>query len=502
VTRRRAAVFVTALAIRCSLAFVTFGSVEAISNFRETVRVLSGQHITAPYLPGLELWLWAGSVITHYTTLPATFPHKFLPILFDSLIALLLYDSARRGVRYALCVLPIVISAMQPQWDSVFLYFLLLALVLLREERERSDALAAVAWTLSIIAKPLAIPLFILLLPRTWRRARAFVAGIAITGAVYVGILAALHALPTLADFAGIASYASRGVLLFGLPHRPWNRMAMVLLTLAVVMAMHLWKQLDRETGVLVYFAGAIGFSGLCPQYLMWILPFALLTRRDRFFAAYSLVASVFVVFFYQCPIVNLPNGENLGAFAMLRPLGAFSPPLPSVAVLPFVRFLGNLAIPLLALGLVAYELARAVTRSDARARPPVDTRALLAPPLLALAVLGAAVAWAAVQPPLRVEPFIARVQEKIGAYDVVRWNGPTMMAPGSKIWVARTFVDERGAHAIANLATLLLGWSVIVAIASLNKNPLPRPEEAGASRTSAATGSRPNAHRPRRTPM
>jgi hypothetical protein len=495
---RRVAVFATALVIRCAVAAVAFGSVETIANFRDTVRLLSGFKISAPYLPAIELWLWAGSVITYSTSLPVAFAHKFLPIFFDALIALLLFDAARdartalrRGLLYAFAVVPIIVCAIQPQWDSVFVYFLLLALVFLRDGSTRGDAYAGVAWTLSVIAKPLAGPLFILLVPRTWRRGRAFVAGSAITSVVYAIILAFNHALPTPRDFLGIASYASRGVLLFGLPYRPWNRLAMVLLTLGAVTVLHVWKQLDREVCVMLYFAGAIGFSGLCPQYLMWIVPFALLCGRDRFFALYTLAAGTFLVFFYQCPVVNLPNGENLGAFALLRPLGAFSPPLPSPAVLPFVRFLGNLAVPLLCLGLVAFEIWRVFSRpTHDQPEAPPGLRTLAVPPLLAALVFGGAVVWATLQPPLRVEPFILRIQQKIEAYDVVRWRGPTMMERGSKIWVARSLVDPNAAHPFANIATLFLAWTALVSLAALKKNPASLAGGSGASRTSAAAGS------------
>jgi len=497
---KRLAVFATALALRCTLAAIAFGSVETIANFRDTVRLLSGFKIAAPYLPAVELWLWVGSVISYSTNLPVSFAHKFLPVFFDALIALLLFDAARdarmalrHGLLYAFAVVPIIVCAIQPQWDSVFVYFLLLALVLLRDGSTRGDACAGAAWTLSVIAKPLAGPLIILLVPRTWRGARAFVGGVAVTSLVYGAILAANHALPGPADFVGIASYASRGVLLFGLPYRPWNRLAMVLLTLAVVTALHAWKKLDRETCVLLYFAGAIAFSGLCPQYLMWLVPFALLCGRERFVAVYSLAAGAFLVFFYQCPVVNLPNGENLGALALLRPLGAFSPPLPSPAILPFVRFLGNLAVPLLCLGLLAFELVRAFTRPTVEDHATPRLRTLVAPPLLAALIFGAATLWAVLQPPLRVEPFILRMQRKIGAYDVVRWNGPNMMQRGSKIWVARSFVDPNAAHPVANIGMLLLVWTALASLAALKKNPASLAGGSGASRTSAAAGSLPD---------
>jgi hypothetical protein len=59
----------------------------------------------------------------------------------------------------------------------------------------------------------------------------------------------------------------------------------------------------------------------------------------------------------------------------------------------------------------------------------------------------------------------VPRIEEKIGDYDVVRYFGPTMMVAGSKIWVARSLLEEGVGNPLFNIGNVLLLW---VAAASI----------------------------------
>lgn len=469
--RTRLAVLLIALAPRLIGGYFTFGSVDTIANFRNTLRILDGLPIAAPYFSALELWLWIASVIAVYTPLPVIFPFKLLPIACDALIALLLFDSApdrrsgwRRAVLYGIAPVPIVISAMHTQWDSIWMYFLMLALVLVRIERPAMDAVAGAAFVLSVIFKPIAGPLILVILPRTKQRFLGFAGGVAAMLTIYYSILGALGWLPSWDEFIGILHYAQGGVRIFGLPYRPFDRFWAAMAMVVLLTVLHFARRLTRDEVALLFLAFAIGVSGLSIQYLIWVVPFALLCDRTRFLALYTVAAGVFVVFFYQFPRVNILNTENLGTFAMLEPFGAFAPPLPSAALRPSVLFLGNYVVPLLCLGVVVHGIWAAARggRTEAGLRPTPGR--VVGPFVVFLALIGVATIVAALMPPLDPARYIVRVEEKIGAYDVLRYLGPTMMRAGSKIWVARSLFEEGVANPILNISNVLLAWTAAAA--------------------------------------
>ena len=468
--KRRVAILSIALTPRLVLAWLTFGSVDAMAILRDTLLVIDGKLLTAPYLPGLELWVWASSVVAYGTSAPLLFPAKVFPLLADALIALLLFESTadrragfRNAVLYALTPIGVIISSIHPQWDSIWLYFLMLALVLVRREGRAPAAIAAAALVLSVAIKPIAAPLVLVLIPREKRRAFAFIAGGAITVGVYAALLALSGFLPTLSDLAGILHYAQHGVLQFGLPYRPWNRFVVILGALAVFAALHFMRRLTREEVALLYVATAIGVSGLSIQYLLWVVPLALFCGYTRFCAFYTLAAGLFVVFYYQMPQVNLLNAENLGAFALLKPFGAFSPPPTTMAIRPVMLMLGNFVVPISCLALVAFRVTTALLkRTTVESEEPTSTlRAHVTPAIAILAIVAGVAAWAALQPPFDGLAFVARVNEKVLAYDVVRYTGPTMMRAGSKIWIARSFAEPGLAHPVLNLRTLFVAWVI-----------------------------------------
>jgi hypothetical protein len=130
-----------------------------------------------------------------------------------------------------------------------------------------------------------------------------------------------------------------------------------------VAFAVLLWVlvlkiKLTREDAVLPFLCATLGTSGLAPQYLCWVVPFAVLSGRRTFIALYSLAAGGFLLLYYQLPMVNGFNIENMGAWALLKPMGGWSPSLPDARWRDVARLLGNYAIPLICLGLVVWVLA------------------------------------------------------------------------------------------------------------------------------------------------
>lgn len=460
---RRFAVLAAALLPRIVVAFVTLGSVDAIHCLRNFVRMLDGVRIDTPYLPGIELVLWVSGVVTYYSPLPVLFPWKLAPLVADALIALLLFDATkgrRAGFVYALIPIPIIVACVHPQWESLFLYALLVSVLF----ADRKPALAGVALVASIIVKPVAVPLAILLLPRERRGALAFLGGGAAAIAVYVAILAATRTLP---DLYGIVQYAGGGVQVFGLPFRPHNRLVPVVGALAVVSFLWFRRKCTRAEAVMLFFAISVGSSGLSVQYLAWIVPFAVLCRRWLFVALYTIAAGLFLFFYYLLPEINLRHVEDLGGFALLHPLGAFGPPPPAEWVHPLMQLTGNAVIPLLLLGFAAFEIVRFLAKP--RMTPQehaIGTRALI-PAAAALVLFGIVMAWAAAMPDVDAYSWIARVEQRIGEYDAVRYRGPAVQ-PGMKVWLARTLLEPAAANRVVNVTTIGISWIALAAVAAL----------------------------------
>jgi hypothetical protein len=469
----RTGIFAAALLPRAVLSYVTLGAVDAIHDFRNTVRVLENVPTPVPYLPNFDLWVWLGGKIAYYTPLPATFSYKILLVVADALIALLLFDAepnrrdgVRNGLLYAIAPVPVYIVAIHHSWDSFCLYFLLLTLVLLRA---RKDAAAGAAFVVSNILKPLSAPLALILLPPAWKRTRAVVAGAVAMVVAYLVLLYAIGRPLTLDDVRAVVRYASGGVQLFGLPTRPHDRLWIVLPVTAAVTALYFSKRVTRDEGVLLFFAATVGLSGLTANYLCWVVPFALLCRRNNFLAIYTAAAGVFLVIYYRSPVLNLTNIDNLGAYGMLRPLGGWTPTLAGERWQDAIRLLGNLVVPLLFLGYAAYIVVRAILRKervDEPVSPPGTLRYALPAACFAI-FIAALLVWAAMKPPLRSAPFIVTIERKIAAYDVVRYRGPGLLNRGQKTWIGRTFLDPRASNPILNLSNVGLAWVLAASAAT-----------------------------------
>lgn len=453
----RLGIFAVALVPRLVIAFVTFGAVDNVHNIRNFVRMLDGLRIETPYLPGLELVLWVAGMATYETPLPVLFPWKVLPLVCDALIALLLFDATRdrrAGLLYALLPVPLFIACVHPQWDSLFLLPLLLAVVFADEK----PVLAGVALVVSIVAKPVAIPLAILLVPRSRRGALRFIGGAAVATIIYVVTLAATGHMP---DLQGIVQYASGGVQVFGLTFRPHNRIIPVAGALALAAFLWFRNRCMRGEAVLLFFAVVLGLSGLSVQYLGWILPFAVLCRRDRFVALYGLAAGLFVLFYYQVPEINLFHIEDLGALAMLKPLGRLAPPPPPAWAGVALQILGNAVVPLLLLGFAALEVVKMLMKRAVAATPVGPMHGAERGAIAAAALFALAAAWAAMQPRIDPMQYVAHVDKRVEEYDVVRYRGPHIQR-GLKVWIARSLVEEGVAHRAINAATLGVLWILL----------------------------------------
>jgi hypothetical protein len=471
---RRMPVLAVALIVRLFAAWVTFGSSDLVASFRNTLRVFHGQLAVTPYLPFIELWMWIAGALVQWTPIAAPFAYKLLPSICDALVVLLLIDgdrgsrlSSRAAWLYALAPIPVFINAIHGQWDGIWIYCLLLAVLLARDESVPASVSAGVFFAISVIVKPIAVPLVFIVMPLRRRNAVGFFCGSLASGVLYAGIAAAVRMLPTIDQLSGIVHYGAGGIQLFGLPSHPVPRLWSTLLVAAGLTALTRLRRVTAGDAILLFFCSVLGFSGLAPQYLCWLIPFGLYAGRTKFMAAYGLITGVFLALYYEVPVLNRINFENLGAYGLHVPLGRFSPVTPPAVIGTIAQVLGNFLIPLLA---TSYFLFHIVKQSTKKPRPattsaPTDMARLIAPALLVAGFVTLLALWAAMRPAIDDKAFIARIDQKVKSYDVQRFRSP--LTQGEKIWIARSFLEPAAGSPITNVANLAIVWSLAWSLAA-----------------------------------
>ena len=422
-------VFAIALALRCVLAFVFFGSVDLANVIEDAQRLLGGAKssaLTLPYLPGVQSLIFMAGVLAFHTALPLAFFFKLPACLFDSAIAAMLFDARdrRAGLLYALAPVPAIIFGIHVQWDAISLALFLAGMLVLRRESRRAAFGAGVLGVLSVIVKPIAAPFLLFFLDR--KRVAPLLGGITVCAIAYALVLWAIGDPLSLRMLEQVAGYARAAPGYLGLPNA-FDLHPNRLLTLAPIVLLFpfYWTgRIAREDAVVLGYAWILGTSVLCAQYLMWIMPFLLLRGRFRFAAIYSLLAGIYLVTFYASMGHSAENVRNLGGFAPLRALSWLTPgSTDSLARIYTLLVVGDFVLPMacvvwLAVG--GWRLA-----GERRDEPRYVSLIPLATAIVACVVLvGVALA---VRAPSSSE-YAARVAEKARAYDLVRYPHDTFL--------------------------------------------------------------------------
>ena len=279
-----------------------------------------GRH---PYLPLQLYWLAAAVWLSNHWQLTFISVVKLPAIGADVLIVALLYVIGRelagpetalaRARRYALHPVPILVTALHGQFDAIPLLCVLGAWYLLAL---RGRAIGAgLVLGLGILDKTwpvLLFPVLVLLLPdlRSWVR---FSLATAVPPLAGTALYLALFSASPLALLSRVASYASVPgrwgySLVFDAPAfsqdaRLWVGHAgsvLVLLT-GLVFAYSSWRRNDPPElrpllAMLAMLAVSAGFS---VQYLMWIVPLAILAGEERWLVWFTDAALVLLAVSY-----------------------------------------------------------------------------------------------------------------------------------------------------------------------------------------------------------
>lgn len=198
-----------ALLTRVLCGYSFFGSIDISAFISIHLHTLHDTLSLHPFLiwcsfPVIPFYLWACGLLAVKTSLPLTFCFKTIPIFFDTLIALLIYDTVNQkypaqafkaGLLHALSPVSIIITCIHGQWDAVPLFFLVLSFYIKTyyKHTQTTAFLYGALFVFSFLLKPLSlifIPFFFTPYPHLkatladyWRY---FVASFAAAGSLIV----------------------------------------------------------------------------------------------------------------------------------------------------------------------------------------------------------------------------------------------------------------------------------------------------------------------------
>jgi hypothetical protein len=484
--RDRALVFFIALSVRAVIGWIFFGSVDLTNALLNAGLLLQGappSSIPVPYFPGIhQLLIWTSAALAIATPLPLAFAYKLFPLVFDAAIAVLVYDSfSADGIRarrnaflYALAPVPIIVTVIHTQWDAMAVALLLLSFLLAGGPTRGSGALAGTAFVLSLLIKPIAVPFLPLLFPTPWRKserrqAASILTGIILTAGAYVGVMHAAGDPVTFTTIRGILYYANYGSQIFGfsvITGGHVNRL-LGLAPLLLLVPLYWQGRVTRDEAAMLTLAFLIASSGIGPQYLLWIVPFLLVSRRVEYAAIYSFIAGVFLIVYYHHPGPAGP--ENLGALAPLRPLAWLAPSATFLEQkMALLTMLGSVALPLSALLFFLLEVFRLLRNRERREEVPRRSiPQLLAPAAIGFAVVALAVVLVTWLPEPTPGRFNETIRRKTAQYTMYRYEGTDLRNASEPSWVIPAYTrPAEHRESWIDATTIGYAWVVVWSVA------------------------------------
>lgn len=134
---------------------------------------------------------------------------------------------------------------------------------------------------------------------------------------------------------------------------------------LAVVVKNRIWFVVVLAWITLLYYKGCmkvsraiflmlvfiLGFTGVSPQYLMWVVPFMLVEEHFFFSAFYNLIVMIALLLYYANPYSNpWATNQNILSFAVLKGFDWLVPPsfFLNAKWITVMRFFSDYGVPLL----------------------------------------------------------------------------------------------------------------------------------------------------------
>ena len=391
-SKEKTIVLITSLAVRLVIGLIFFGSIDTMNSIGCSLTIFSGHIVTdIPYFPVVPVFIWLGGIFNVISPLPLTLCYKIIPILFDCLLTLLIYDivskrspdsAFKAALLYALSPVAIIVNCLHGQWDSIFIFFVVFAFYVrdFYGNSKKKFFLFGVLFGFSFMVKPISLMLFPLFIEPWINLKKSDLKKYLINQLFSIfGLLAIVTACFGLFILFGydlkemlqrILSYSNSGVQILGLPFAyPFSQFAFlkqrfwIVGVLILASSFYYLRTIESFEIILFSLAFSIGVSGLSPQYLIWLIPLLLIMKHYRFSALYSFVVTLFYLIYYISPFASCTKWENMTTFAALKGFGWLMPPsvLSGKGLLPVIHLLGNYIVPFIALFIALYLLTRAI---------------------------------------------------------------------------------------------------------------------------------------------
>jgi hypothetical protein len=281
--------------------------------------------------------------------LPTTFLIKLIPNIFDSLIPILILKSGRSkgdfsarkaALFYTYNPVAIILTSFHGQWDAMWIFFGVCAVLIYRNNFSwnfaKKTLLAGIFFTTSFFVKPSGILLICAVLPPLYSKMENKIRLIInfFIGAFSVLILNIIIAFSLNLDLVELVThalkYATSGFGVFGTPKGMFALGAntfRVMFLLIFLVAFYLRHKGITAENVAVFTIGAyLSIGALAPQYLIWIIPFLLISRRYYETIAVTFVFSIFLVLYYLDPLASYLPYENSATFTPLMRFSELAP--------------------------------------------------------------------------------------------------------------------------------------------------------------------------------
>jgi len=354
------------VALRIVLAFSFYGSADATIGASFFDYIFSGYDVYSarspwPYLPFSNALAWLWGYLAEYLNINVNLAYRLISSLYDVGIGVVVYQyvrkySPRKAIKslwlYMINPVTIFIVSLLGFTDSTTIFFLLLTCYFSDYFKgNNSIILSAVCLAISISVKPFTfifIPFFLFGSSKKWLYASTFTVSLLILNSYYllgasIGNLLWLfkyisnktlmgHQIGTF-GFAPILSELGTGAeklsILSGLA-------GMVLIV--VLYIVYLRKMKAVEFCFLVFFVTLLFSNHIHAQYLLWIVPFAIIGNNNKSWP--------FVVFMPLILIAKVTVWyTNMGAFSPHIMLGSFLPTNPDSFISLLFGILNNIWI-------------------------------------------------------------------------------------------------------------------------------------------------------------
>ncbi|MBI2029751.1 hypothetical protein HYT02_05005 [Candidatus Gottesmanbacteria bacterium] len=241
--------------------------------------------------------------------LPYVFTQKLPVIVFDSLIAVIIFKITRKKIPalvYSVSPIPIILSVLYGQFDSIVLFFTVLALYLLNNKKV---FLSFLSLGIAVAVKPWALIFLLIILPKT-KKIFLYLMSFFIPSLISVILyktlvveVAFFNMIKGISQYSSVLGWWGPAAIL-KIPAKYFNRESILfhwgaitkILSVIVVFLLGRIKYIEiyktAKWFVLIIYIISFGFA---IHYLLWIFPFALITR-DKLTKSYMLICGNFII--------------------------------------------------------------------------------------------------------------------------------------------------------------------------------------------------------------